>query len=719
MHRSPVLARLALRARTRAAAVAAPRRAFQSASAPSNKLKLQNREADEEGAALHDSTISNREYLEHSKNLKPIWTALRGRALLNEPTLNKGAGFTPDERATFGLEGLLPHEVHTLEQQCKRAYSQLQERGSPIAKYTFLSSLRDQNIVLFYALCLRHLHELLPVLYTPTVGEAIQKYSTIWRRPDGLFLSYDHRNKMRELMLQAKRPKDVDLIVVTDSEGILGIGDQGVGGILISQGKSNVYTLGGGIDPSRILPVVLDVGTDNPALLNDPLYLGLRRKRIRGEKYDAFVDRFCELVREEYPSAMLHFEDFGVANAGRLLDKHRDIQSVFNDDMQGTAAVVLSALVSAVKVTKSELKDQRIALFGFGTAGLGIADGIRNALMIEAGLSSEEVRKLFWCVDRQGLVTTDHAAQLRPGQSNFVRDSSEVSHYARDDEGRIPLFEVVKQAKPTVLIGCSTMSGAFNEELVREMMKHVERPIIFPLSNPTKLAEADPSDLNEWTGGKALMATGSPFPPVKNPNGKEHKVAEANNALIYPGFGLGVIVSRASRLTDGMITAGVAALAKLAPALDDADESLLPALHDLRHVSVKVAVAVANAAREEGVSQVQREEPFTEDDCRNEQWDPVYRPLELVEKTRSHHRNPETQHQKLSTTAMKKHGGGAANWGGMEDDIREGLELARTHSESSVHSPEDVGAKKLILSPSEEIASPFDKEGAPKPSASA
>ncbi|BGP37120.1 NAD-dependent malic enzyme, mitochondrial [Rhodotorula kratochvilovae] len=604
-------------------------RHFQSAAHQENKLRLQGKEAQE--AAEHDTLHENKEYLEHEKNLRPIWTALRGRALLNEPSLNKGAGFTFEERDTFGLFGLLPYEVHSLEQQCKRAYSQLQERPSAIAKYTFLSSLRDQNIVLFYSLCLRYLNELLPVIYTPTVGEAIQKYSTIWRRPDGLFLSYQHRNKMREMMLQAKRPKDVDLIVVTDSEGILGIGDQGVGGILISMGKANIYTLGGGIDPSRILPVVLDVGTDNPALLNDPLYLGMRRKRIRGPEYDQFVDAFCDFVREEYPQAMLHFEDFGVNSAGRLLQKFRPKQSCFNDDMQGTAAVVLSALVSAVKVTKSELKDQRIIIYGLGTAGLGIADGIRSALMIEAGLTSEEVRKLFWCVDRPGLLTSEHAAALRPGQEHFIRDAEECADWERDGEKGISLLETVRRAKPTIMIGCSTMSGAFNEEVVREMAKHVERPIIFPLSNPTKLAEADPADVNDWTNGKALMATGSPFPPVRNPNGKEHQVAMCNNALVYPGFGLGVIISRASQLTDKMITAGVAALAKLAPALEDPDESLLPGLHDLRHISVKVAVAVANAAKEEGVSQIQREDDYTEEEVRNYQWDPVYRPLELVD----------------------------------------------------------------------------------------
>ncbi|BGP29267.1 NAD-dependent malic enzyme, mitochondrial [Rhodotorula toruloides] len=633
MHRSLLVAAAgSKRPRTAASRLAAARRAFQSAAHVENKLRLQVKEADEEGAALHDSTISNKEYLQHSKNERPIWTALRGRALLNEPALNKGAGFTPEERDTFGLTGLLPHEVHSLDQQCKRAYSQLQERPSALAKYTFLSSLRDQNIILFYALCLRHLNELLPVIYTPTVGEAIQKYSTIWRRPDGLFLSYAHRHKMREMMMQAKRPKDVDLIIVTDSEGILGIGDQGVGGILIAQGKANLYTLGAGIDPSRILSVVLDVGTDNSALLNDPLYLGLRRKRVRGAGYDKFVDRFCELVREEYPQALLHFEDFGVSNASKILTTYRNKQSVFNDDMQGTAAVVLAALLSAVKVTKSELKDQRIVVFGFGTAGYGIADGIRNALMLEAGLSSEEVRKIFWCVDRPGLLTTEHSPTLRPGQEHFIRDASEVSSWERDAEGRISLLEVVKQAKPTILIGCSTMSGAFDEEVVREMAKHVERPIVFPLSNPTKLAEADPADINEWTNGLALMATGSPFPPVKTPRGKEHKIAEANNGLLYPGLGLGVIVSRASFLTEKMITAGVAALAKMAPALDDPDESLLPPLSDLRHVSVKVATAVANAARDEGVSQIKRDDPFFEDEVRAAQWDPVYRPLELVDR---------------------------------------------------------------------------------------
>ncbi|GAA5873372.1 hypothetical protein JCM16303_001105 [Sporobolomyces ruberrimus] len=607
---------------------------YQASSSQGNKLKAKGRDEEGQDVRKKDSTVHNEEFLSHKKNERPIWTALRGRALLNEPSLNKGAAFTLEERDTFGLFGLLPHESHSLEQQCRRAHNQLKERPNNLAKYTFLSSLRDQNHVLFYNLCLRHLNELLPIIYTPTVGEAIQKYSTIWRRPDGLFLSYKARHRMRELLLQAKRPKDVDLIVVTDSEGILGIGDQGVGGILISIGKGNIYSLGGGIDPSRILPVVIDVGTDNPALLNDPLYLGLRRSRIRGAEYDAFVDQFCDLVREMYPQAMLHFEDFGVANASRLLKKFRPKQSCFNDDMQGTAAVVLSALVSACRVTKTELKDQRIALFGVGTAGLGIADGIRSALMLEAGLTSEEVRKIFWCVDRHGLLTTDMGSALRPGQELFVRDADEVKDWKRSEGDKgIELLEVVKQAKPTMLIGCSTMSGAFSEEIVREMAKHVERPVIFPLSNPTRLAEADPSDVNEWTDGRALMASGSPFPPVPNPtNGKLHKIAEANNALIYPGFGLGVVVSRASQLTDKMITAGVAALSKLAPALEDPDESLLPALKDLRHVSVKVATAVANAAREEGVSQVQQDEPWTEDDIRGHQWDPVYRPLELVDK---------------------------------------------------------------------------------------
>ncbi|KAI5478740.1 malic enzyme, mitochondrial [Pseudohyphozyma bogoriensis] len=576
--------------------------------------------------------------LSHSKNLEPLRTPLKGRALLNFPPLNKGAAFTREEREMFDLRGMLPYEVHDLEMQCDRAYKQLHARGSKqvprddLSKYTFLTSLRDQNQVLFYNLVLRHLEELLPIVYTPTVGEAIQKYSRIWRRSDGLFLTGPEKRIMRENMLSYKRPKDVDLIVVTDGEGILGIGDQGVGGILISIGKGNIYTLGAGIQPNRILPVVLDVGTNNQVLLDDPLYLGLRQPRMKGEEYDQFVERFCDIVREDYPDAFLHFEDFGVANAGRILNKFYPKQSCFNDDMQGTAAVVLAALMSACHLTKRDLKDQRIVVFGFGTAGLGIADGIRNALML-GGLTSEEARACFWVVDRPGLLTTEHASTLRPGQENFIRDAEEVAHWERDEDPAkgIPLYEVVKQAKPTIMIGCSTMKGAFSEKIVKEMAKHVERPVIFPLSNPTALAEATPADINEWTQGKALITTGSPFPPIKLPSGRMHEVAASNNALVYPGLGLGVIVSKASKLSDGMITAGVAALAKLSPALVDPEDSLLPSLKDLRGVSTIVATAVANAARAEGIAGVERETDWEEDELRQRQWDPVYRPLELVE----------------------------------------------------------------------------------------
>ncbi|KAL8293726.1 hypothetical protein RQP46_000427 [Phenoliferia psychrophenolica] len=463
--------------------------------------------------------------LAHAKNLTPARTSLKGRALLNHPPLNKGAAFTREERVEFGLEGLLPFECHDLDAQCDRAYNQLSTRSDSLSKYTFLASLRDQNHVLYYNLILRHLSELLPIIYTPTVGEAIQKYSTIWRRPDGLFLTYPDRAIMRELMLTFKKPKD------------------GVGGVLISIGKSNIYTLGAGIDPSRVLPVVLDVGTDNQQLLNDPLYLGLRRSRMRGEQYDEFVDQFCQIVREWYPDAFLHVEDFGVTNAGRLLNKYRPLQSCFN-----------------------------------GTAGLGIADGIRSAMMIEDGLTSEEARKRFWVLDRPGLLTTETPG-LRPGQENFVRDVDEVTSWASDEKKGIELLEVIKQAKPTILIGCSTMAGAFNKSVIKEMAKHVERPIVFPLSNPTRLAEADPT----------------------------------------------------TKLTDSMIQAGVSALAQLSPALEDQDKPLLPNLEDLRVVSVKVAAAVANAARSEGVSKVERETDWTEDEIREIQWDPVYRPLELVE----------------------------------------------------------------------------------------
>ncbi|KDE08665.1 hypothetical protein MVLG_01124 [Microbotryum lychnidis-dioicae p1A1 Lamole] len=583
----------------------------------------------------HSATATTRseEHIEHPKNYKPLYTHLRGRALLNEPSLNKGAAFSKEEREVFGLNGLLPAQVHDLDMQCQRAYGQLKARTTPLSKYTFLTSLREQNQVLFYNFVLKHLDECLPVIYTPTVGEAIQKYSTIWRRSEGLFITEEHFDRMREIMITNRLPKNVDLIVVTDSEGILGIGDQGVGGVLITIGKGNIYTLGAGIKPARILSVVLDVGTNNQDLLKDPLYLGVKSPRLTGERYDRVVDKFCNVVRESYPDAFLHFEDFGTRNAGRILQKYRPKQSCFNDDMQGTAAVVLAALMSASKVNAIALKDQRICVFGFGTAGLGIADGIRNALMIEEGLSPEEANKRFWVLDRPGLLTTgvskDH---IRSGQELYLRDESEVEGWAKDAHSGISLLEVVKQAKPTVLIGCSGMSNAFTEEIVREMSKNCDRPCIFPLSNPTHLAEANPSDLNEWSNGRALIATGSPFPLVKNvADGKMYKTAESNNALVYPGLALGVILSKASALTDSMITAGVTALAELAPALNNPNESLLPPLKDLRSVSVKIATAVANQARAERLAKTHTDRDWTEEECRLKQWDPVYRPLELVD----------------------------------------------------------------------------------------
>ncbi|SCZ92463.1 BZ3500_MvSof-1268-A1-R1_Chr5-2g07881 [Microbotryum saponariae] len=606
------------------------------------------------------ATTRSEEHIEHPKNYKPLYTHLKGRALLNEPSLNKGAAFSKEERDVFGLNGLLPAQVHDLDMQCQRAYGQLKARTTPLSKYTFLTSLREQNQVLFYNFVLKHLNECLPVIYTPT---AIQKYSTIWRRSAGLFITEEHFDRMREIMITNRLPKNVDLIVVTDSEGILGIGDQGVGGVLITVGKGNIYTLGAGINPARILNVVLDVGTNNQDLLNDPLYLGVKSPRLTGERYDRIVDKFCNVVRESYPDAFLHFEDFGTKNAGRILQKYRPKQSCFNDDMQGTAAVVLAALMSAAKVTATALKDQRICVFGFGTAGLGIADGIRNALMIEEGLSPEEANKRFCCwtridprvLDRPGLLTTGVSKdQIRSGQEHYLRDESEVEGWAKDARSGISLLEVVKQAKPTVLIGCSGMSNAFTEEvrsvarfkgleldliwpnpsaqIVREMSKNCDRPCIFPLSNPTRLAEANPSDLNEWSNGRALIATGSPFPLVKNvTDGKMYKTAESNNALVYPGLALGVVLSKASALTDSMITAGVTALAELAPALNNPNESLLPPLEDLRSVSVKIATAVANQARAEGLAKTHTDRDWTEEECRLKQWDPVYRPLELVD----------------------------------------------------------------------------------------
>ncbi|KAK4952269.1 NAD-dependent malic enzyme, mitochondrial, partial [Elasticomyces elasticus] len=467
--------------------------------------------------------------------------ALTGSHLLRTPYLNKGSAFTADERDTFKLSGLLPSNVQTLQQQVDRAYAQYSSRRDALAKNTFTTSLKEQNQVLYYRLIQDHLKEMFPVIYTPTEGDAIAEYSHLFRRPEGCFLNVFEQDKIESELGQWGEEEDVDVIVVSDGEQVCrvvlaqsaGVGDQGVGAILISVAKLAIYTLCAGIHPSRTLPVALDCGTDNHDLLNDDLYLGLRRPRVRGEEYDAFVDKFVQAARKRYPKAFIHFEDFGLANARRILDKYTPEIACFNDDVQGTGCVTLAAIMAALHVSKQEMKDVRVVMFGAGTAGTGIADQICDAIAVESGKSKEEARKQIWCVDKPGLLLQSQKENLTPAQHPYAKPDDDWS-----GKEHTSLLEVVKEVKPHILIGTSTKPKTFTKQVVQEMGAHVARPIIFPLSNPTRLHEADPKDVYEWTDGRALIATGSPFPPVEH-NGARYEIAEANNSSTFPGIGLG------------------------------------------------------------------------------------------------------------------------------------------------------------------------------------
>ncbi|WYZ44585.1 hypothetical protein EsH8_VII_001021 [Colletotrichum jinshuiense] len=561
----------------------------------------------------------------------PISCAVTGSALLNTPYLNKGTAFPEDERREFNLTGLLPQSIHTLDQQLKRAYEQYRSRQDDLAKNTFLTSLKEQNEVLYFRLVQEHLPEMFSVVYTPTEGDAIQNFSRLFRRPDGCFLNINDVDRVYHDLAQWGQPEDIDYIVVTDGEEILGIGDQGVGGVLISVAKLVLTTLCAGIHPNRTLPVVLDCGTDNEELLNDELYLGLRQKRVRGHKYDRFVDEFVKAARRLYPRAYIHFEDFGLTNARRILDQYRPHIPCFNDDVQGTGCVTLAAIMAALHVSKQKLSDLRLVIFGAGSAGVGIADQVRDAIASEGNISKEDAAKQIWLIDKAGLLTTD--GDLSVAQKGFARDASEW----KDNDGS--LLSVVKSVKPNVLVGTSTKPKAFTEEIVRAMAAGVERPVILPLSNPTRLHEAVPEDIYKWTDGKALVATGSPFKPVKGPWGEggketEIEVAECNNSVVFPGIGLGAVLSRARLVTDKMLVAAVEGVASLSPALKDQTAPLLPGVEVVRDVSVRVARNVIKAAVEEGVA-TEEGIPGSDEDLdewiREQMWTAEYRPLELVD----------------------------------------------------------------------------------------
>lgn len=564
--------------------------------------------------------------LDTGKRDTTLTIAARGRLVLVHPMANRGTAFTQEERDALGLTGLLPSRVTTIEEQMRRSYAQYSRSPSPLSKFIFLSQLRERNEVLFYRLLSEHLEEMLPIVYTPTIGEAIERFSHEYNGARGVFLSIDHPDTIEESLNDFElEAEDVDLVVVTDSEGILGIGDQGVGGFQIAVGKLGLYTAAAGIHPRRAIPVVLDVGTDNLGLLNSDLYLGARHARVRGERYDAFVDRFVQTVQKLFPNAMLHWEDFGASNAHRILNRYSGEICTFNDDIQGTAAVVLAAVLAAVRLTGVPLSEHRIVVFGAGTAGVGIADIIREAMTRESGMPQEETYGRFYAFNSRGLIV-EGGEGIRDFQIPYARPVDEVTSWGVDDPHHVSLLEVVAAVKPTILIGTSAQPNSFTQKVIETMAAGCDRPIIMPLSNPTSRCEALPSDVLEWTDGHALIATGSPFGTIRH-NDVYHTIAQANNALIFPGLGLGVSTVQASRVTDGMIYAAADALAGLVNEYRPG-ASLLPGMNDLRLVAATVAMAVAKQAMKQGVARRPMTNPVN--DIYQRMWKPEYPRLKIV-----------------------------------------------------------------------------------------
>lgn len=562
----------------------------------------------------------------------PVECPLTDFALLNSPQFNKGSAFSMEERKSFKLNGLLPSQVNTLDEQVERAYRQFSYLKTPLAKNDFCTSMRLQNKVLYYELVRRNIREMLPIIYTPTEGDAIASYSDRFRKPEGCFLDINDLDNIDERLSAYGEDKDIDYIVMSDGEGILGIGDQGVGGIRIAIAKLGLMTLCGGIHPARVLPITLDVGTNNDRLLNDDLYMGNKFPRVRGEKYWEFVDKVIHAIKKRFPSAVLHYEDFGVSTGRDMLHKYRTALPSFNDDIQGTGAVVMASITAALKFSNRNLRDIEVLIYGAGSAGLGIADQITNHL-VSHGASVEEARSRIHCMDRYGLIT-DESTNASPSQMNYADKAS-------DWEGvdTASLIQCVDKIKPTVLVGCSTQAGAFTEEIVKTMYKYNKQPIIFPLSNPTRLHEAVPSDLMKWTDNNALIATGSPFEPVDG-----YYISENNNCFTFPGIGLGAVLSRCTTISDTMISAAVDRLASMSPKMENPKNGLLPRLEEIDEVSAHVATAVILQSLQEGTARVESEKkpdggyvevPRDYDDClkwvQSQMWKPVYRPYVKVE----------------------------------------------------------------------------------------
>lgn len=551
-----------------------------------------------------------------------IETSLCGKPLLTTPQLNKGTAFTLEERKEFGLLGKLPYKVETLDEQVKRAYLQFSSYTTRLQQNIYLNNLHDKNQIIFYKLLNRHLAEMLPTIYTPIVGTAVKRFSHEYRQPRGLYISHYDKKNIKEIIQNRSNP-EIDLIVVTDGEGVLGIGDQGIGGMDIPVAKLMVYSLCGGIDPTRTLPVFLDVGTNNQDLLDDPMYLGCPHPRIHHEEYDDFISTFVSEIQQQFPNAFLHWEDFGRGNARRIIDKFQDKLCTFNDDIQGTGAVTLAALLAACDVTGTPLDQHKIVVFGAGSAGTGISDQIVDA-MVRHGLTPEQAYQRFWLIDRQGLLlNTDK--ELTEAQIPYARNPNDIKDWDTNGKDHPSLTDTIRQVKPTILIGCSAQTGAFSQDIIETMSAHCERPIIFPLSNPDEKCEAQPANILAWSKGKALIATGTAFPPVEYHN-RMVQIAQCNNALVFPGIGLGVLAVSATRLTKEMILAAAHTLCQFAPSKKDSFLPLLPSLDDAQTVAKAIAVAVAQCAIDTGYAQRNQEKDLVKlvDELF---WEPRYLPF--------------------------------------------------------------------------------------------
>ncbi|EME9763917.1 NAD-dependent malic enzyme [Listeria monocytogenes] len=544
-------------------------------------------------------------------------TVKPGFDYMNNPLLNKGTAFSKEERASYQLDGLLPPIIETIEQQAVRIETQIENLETPLHKHQLLTNLYNENRTLYYYVVTKNVTDYLPIIYTPTIGDAVIQYHKEYTAPDeALFIDAFAPEKLSaSIKNYAKNNPNIDMIVITDGEGVLGIGDWGMNGVKIAVGKLAVYTVAAGLAPDRVLPVVIDAGTNNETLLNDPLYLGNKRPRLSESEYDAFIASFVNVMKEVFPKAILHWEDFGRANASRILHNYRDKICTFNDDIQGTGAMVVAAVLATIQVSKIPLSEQKIIIFGAGTAGIGIADQLSAQWMRETGLPFETAKKHFYLVDRNGLVL-DNMTDLTTGQKKYAHPSTEWSNVPTDT-----LENLMEAVHPTMLIGCSGVTGAFKESIVKKMTQYTERPAILPLSNPTKLAEATASDLIQWTDGKALIVTGSPSKPVEYQH-TTYEIGQANNALLYPGLGLGALVTRAKYITDGMLAAASMAVAEqISP--NKAGAALLPHVRTLRETSRAVAIAVANQAIKENIHQV--ELTNVTEAIEREMWQPIYK----------------------------------------------------------------------------------------------